>query len=388
MAMSHSPLLPLVYRPTSILFWKSESETFDLAGQNVSTIEKVIHDAFSEPFSLSEMIRITFVTGAGKLARQKYDDNAAKAVTSTLRDLGYEEDRGASAVMECAGSFKLQHDTGKNLKTVVVFPKVVVAGGSEEESAARGGSSNNADSLLPENSPEHKIAFSSMAVFQRMVASMCPSWAQLKGAVGAIDDIKKVVEGLDAKLLQGNPLSDREQEFYDAVSMSSLEEKNGHVRDLMHQIVEEGRITAAERRMLLAQVRERLDKLSEDIKEAEKEKKPKRVENLTAQKSKAEERKEKIEQLDPKQPHPLKNEGEIAKLRKELGPLLDMEEAAKGRLLTLKESQAIARKDEILEEIAQLEVSCHYERKLSVGIRAASYTANLYDSPGALIAIK
>ena len=83
-----------------------ESETFDLAGQNVTTITNTIRSAFSEPMPLTEMIRITFVTGAGKLGRQKYDEGAAKAVTSTLRELGYEEDRGASAVLECAGSFK------------------------------------------------------------------------------------------------------------------------------------------------------------------------------------------------------------------------------------------------------------------------------------------
>jgi hypothetical protein len=115
---SHSPLL--------IFILASESDTFDLAGQNVSTITTNVTNAFSDPFPLDDMIRITFVTGAGKLGRQKYDDGAAKALTSSLRNLGFEEDRGASCVKECAGSFKLQHDTGKNLKTVVVFPNIIV----------------------------------------------------------------------------------------------------------------------------------------------------------------------------------------------------------------------------------------------------------------------
>jgi len=83
----------------------TESSTFDLAGQNVSTITNNIQAAFREPLQISEMIRITFVTGAGKLGRQKYDADAAKAVTSSLRELGFEEDRGASCVVECAGSF-------------------------------------------------------------------------------------------------------------------------------------------------------------------------------------------------------------------------------------------------------------------------------------------
>ena len=98
-----------------------ESETFDLAGQNVTTITKTIETAFQEPFSVENkegMIRLTFVVGAGKASRQNYNAGAAKAVTSSLIRCGYEEDRGASSVAECGGSFKTQHDTGK-LKVVV-----------------------------------------------------------------------------------------------------------------------------------------------------------------------------------------------------------------------------------------------------------------------------
>lgn len=54
----------------------AESETFDLAGHSPASIENIVTSAFSTPFSLPEMIRITFVVGAGKLSRQKYDDKA------------------------------------------------------------------------------------------------------------------------------------------------------------------------------------------------------------------------------------------------------------------------------------------------------------------------
>lgn len=85
-----------------------------MAGNSAETIKKTISSAFVTPLDITEMIRLTFVTGAGKLGRSRYDDNAAKTVTSTLREFGYVEDRGASCVVECAGSFKSQHDTGKN----------------------------------------------------------------------------------------------------------------------------------------------------------------------------------------------------------------------------------------------------------------------------------
>jgi len=301
------------------------------------------------------------VTGAGKLGRQKYDEGAARAITSTLRELGYEEDRGASAVLECAGSFKLQHDTGKNLKTVVVFPNVTGGDAGGDGGADVGGLSledgAGGASFLPEKSPEHKIAYSSMNVFERMINSMCPSWSQKKGCVTEIEAIKKPLEELDSKLVSGTPLSASEQEFYDSVSASSLEEKLACVRGLMHKQVDDGKITAAERKTLLDQISEKLQGLTKDISEAERDGKKKRVENLKAAQEKARERKSKLENISPVSPHPLKNEDKIAKLRAELLPLLDVEEAAKGRLLTLKESQAVGRKDEILEEIAELEES-------------------------------
>src|SRR5210317_936135 len=44
----------------------TESSTFDLGGQNVTTITNNITSAFQDPLPIQEMIRITFVTGAGK----------------------------------------------------------------------------------------------------------------------------------------------------------------------------------------------------------------------------------------------------------------------------------------------------------------------------------
>lgn len=330
----------------------ADSETFDLGGQSPATIEKMVSDAFSAPLPISEMIRITLVTGAGKLERQKYDENAGKAVTSALRALGFVEDRGASAIPECAGSFKMQHDTGKNLKTVVVFPRI--EGGLAEKVGSL--SVNDASSFLPEGSPEHKIAMASMAIFERMIGSMCPSWSQKKACLGVIETIRQQLQGLEQKLLQGTPLSDAEQSFYDSVSVTSLDDKATKVKDLMHKHVEEGRVTAEERQQLLSQVRERVQTLAKEIEEAKASGKAKRVETLAANKSKAQERQKSLESISPQAPHPLKNEAEISKLRKDLEPLLDVEEGAKGRLLTLKESQAIGKKDDILAAISELEV--------------------------------
>lgn len=301
------------------------------------------------------------MTGAGKLARQKYDENAAKAVTSALRELGFEEDRGASCVKECAGSFKLQHDTGKNLKTVVVFPNIDTAEASNVESEGGGdnharGNDKGVRPFLPQGSAEEMIAMSSKGVFENMVKSRCPSWSQKKGCMAALSSIKNLLEDLDQKLLSGTPLSDSEQSFYDSVSVSSVDEKQAYVKDLMHSQVDDGIITSQEKTMLIGQVNERLHALSKDIITAQEEGKSKRVEKLKGMHEKLEKRKEKLEGIVPKGPHRLKHESEITKLRAEMQPLLDIETGAKGRLLSLKETQSLARKDEILEEIAELEV--------------------------------
>jgi len=347
----------------TMMFVKSENETIDLAGQNLSTITANIEAAFAEPFPLKEMIRITFITGAGKLGRQKYDDGAAKAVTSTLRKLGFEEDHAASCVNECGGSFKLQHDTGKNLKTVVVFPNISGGDNDDElEEDMSGMAISSKKSLLPEGSPEQGIAMSSKTVFERMLQSKCPTWSQKKGCLAAIEQVKKIVEELDAKLLSGTPLTDAEQDMYDSVSISSLDEKEAYVKAQMQSQVEDGKLTKQERDMLLSQVSEKIDALDKDISQSKG--KPKKLEKLNAMKEKAVERQAMLEKIEPKVPPRLRHEAEIQKLRVELQPLQKLEDGAKGRLLTVKETQTLARKDEILEEIAQLEV-----RKIVVLVR-------------------
>ena len=307
-----------------------ESETFDLGGQNVATITSTMESAFEEPFELESMIRLTFVTGAGKQNRQKYDDGAAKAITSVLNQYGYQEDRGASGVMECAGSYKLQHDTGKNLKTVVVFPKVSSTKDSNK-------ASQQAESLIPEDSPGYKIAVSSMTVFKNMVKSKCPSWSQKKGCLASIEALKEMVQDLDSQLIKGTPLTDSEQVFYDAAV--NLDEKEEYVRQEMHAQVEAGNITGFEKELLLKHNAERIVALEKDNKPT----------------AKALARKELLESIPPQEPHKLRNQAEIGKLRKELAPLLQLEDETRGRLLNIKETKLLARKDEILEEIEYLE---------------------------------
>lgn len=347
-----------------------------MAGQNVTTIGHMIHDAFAEPFALDQMIRITLVTGAGKLGRQKYDENAAKAVTTALREAGFDEDRAASCVIECAGTFKLQHDTGKNLKTVVVFPKVhnanqtnannnnpTAVNGKENVSGAMSSMSLNGSTspLVPGLTAEQYKALttsSSKTVFEKMMESKCPSWVQKRQCLQFLDQIKQQVEELDQRLCKGTVLTDTEQTFYDTVSTPAIEEKQTIIKDQMHHLVEKGQITLEEKRLLLSQVSERIDHLTKE--EATHAGNKARLEKIQALKTKALERKALLDKTTSQPPHGLRHEAEIRKLRKELQPLLELEATTKGRLLSIKETQTLARKDEILQEITQLEVRWFY----------------------------
>lgn len=302
------------------------------------------------------MIRITFITGAGKLGRQKYDENAAKTVSSTLRDLGFVEDRGASCVNECAGMFKSQHDTGKNLKTIVVFPMITSGGGGDDvDGLDVDGSMSLGQSLLEDGSPKEMIAMSSMNIFERMITNKCQSWSQKKTCLGIIAELKEMLNSLDSKLLSGTVLTDAEQGFYDAISMDTLEAKTTFVKDEMKNHVDEGRITRLETQKLIKQVNDKINTLDEEIDKATNEKKPKKVDKLSTQKGKLMERRETLNNIKPTAPSPLKFQAEIQKLRKEMQPLLKLEKETKGRLLSIKETTILARKDEIEQEILELE---------------------------------
>jgi hypothetical protein len=325
----------------------SDSETFDLAGQNVSTITHNIESAFREPLPLEGvMIRLTFVTGAGKQSRQKYDDGAAKAVTSTLRVLGYSEDHGASCVVECAGTFKLQHDTGKNLKTVVVFPIVLKANTDSQDGLSS--ASDRRTSLAPQESPEHLIATSSLNVFQRMLSSKCPSWTQKKGCLAALEGLKRKVSELENKLVKGQILGAQEQVFYD--SAINLDDKEAHCKTEMHNQVERRQLTQFELSTLQSHNAERIEALKMDLSRAT----GKEVENAQSLLDKANVRKQFLSNIEPLEPHKLKHEQELRKLRKELSPLVELSSSS-SKLRSIKETQSLARKEEIEEEIHALE---------------------------------
>jgi len=342
----------------------TENDVFDLAGHDAVNIIQTIKDAFSTPFALPNMIRITFIVGAGKLSRQKYDDKAMLTLTQTLKMLDYVEDRGASCVNECGGCYKTQHDTGKNLFTVVVFPRLAGQQNDDDDdgcggvTAAASSSEYSIPIPLVEGTAVHTILLATEDYFQRMSPSICPSWSEKKMCSDVLNLAVETVQAMDAKLISGLPLTDHENSFYDAVGgVESIRIKIEFLKKLIIEQVESGALTQSELNRLLQQVDEKISSLNVDIDTAMQNSQEKKASKLTIQKENAESRKRMLKSHKGKVPHALKHEAQIMKLRKQLHPLLKLEKETKGKLLSIKETKELAMKDELLEEISKLEES-------------------------------
>jgi hypothetical protein len=317
----------------------TSSETFDLGGLPSTTISQVVQDAFSRDFELDDggMIRITLVVGAGKGNRSKYDPAALKLVTTSLTAAGYIEDRGASCVIESAGCFKFQHDTGKNLKTVVVFPKIAKERGDNSTSSAPLSSS-----FLPPDSLEFKIAVSTVPLFTNMIKFKFSSWSQKRSLLKLMDEtLVEPLDKLDAMLMRGKPLSEDESMFYE--QCISILEKKGLVKDAMGQQVQEEKLTALEVEFLLDQVAARMEDLKSN---------KKTIPNAL------QERQAKLQSIakNPIPLPPLKHHAALGKLWKQAAPLMYLN-ASGGQLLSPSETKKRGQLEDIMREIADLEES-------------------------------
>ncbi|KAL7534263.1 hypothetical protein ACHAXR_006902 [Thalassiosira sp. AJA248-18] len=361
----------------------TESATFDLAGHDAASIRTVINDAFSHPLSLDAdigMIRITFAVGAGKLSRQKYDAKAGLAVTGSLKQLDYVEDRGASCILECGGCFKSQHDTGKNLFTVVVFPKVFLGEGDDSNGGGRYGNQTvdeDDEPLVPTNSPGYKLAVCSQQTFRNLLTTYCPTYLEKRECLQCLEGLLQVEQAIEKKMMNGHPLDSAEQTFYD--ESSDLKEKYAHTQKESSKHVEEGRLTSDERNVLVSLNEKRIETLMKEDSSA----------SVAEKLKKALARKQQLQTLSDEvlsmnstsYPPPLRYESQITTLRKKLLPLVALEESSRGRLLTLSETRSLTDKEEMESEISRLEeASCGWFEDEEIFQERLSRSREKFDS--------
>jgi len=341
-----------------------ESTSYDLKGSlSQEQAQAVIEAAFKEPLPLEEMIKITLVVGAGKLARQKYDDNLGKWVCNALRDVGYEEDRGASLALECAGSFKFQHDTGKNEKFVHVFPKIkgASAGGAGAGEAGDGAEVDGA-SAGPLTA-EWLCVASNLSTFKDMSKAKLPAWIEKRRCAAMLKEEVTKLEAAEMKLTRMETLSPEEQRLIDNVDRDLIASKVAHLTECMKAMVDEGQLTSAERKLVLEQVSSKLEAVEAEEAACGADQAKKKA-KLGQAKEQIKARKDKISEIKPIQ-HPLQGEAAIKTVWRKLHPMEKLLEKAgpKGRWsskLSQAEVEKLGEKDELDEQLAGLLASARH----------------------------
>lgn len=325
----------------------SETSQWDLGGYTNLQVTNLVKAAFSEPVRLSEMIRHTFVVGGGKKVRQKYDDKMGRWLATALTEAGYTEDRGASTNIECAGTFKQQHDTDKDLKFVHVFPKVDLkpSGGGGEADA-------EASSLVDLGSPAYLATMCSFETFKKMVASKTESWSQRKRLMEELKLALARFDAIEAKMISAQPLSSEEQDLYDQTSREGIDEKLSWLETQIKTLVEQGILTAGEKQQLLSQIEGRIGAVTAQLAEAETAGAQKRAEKMKTQLQQVTARRDKVRAVEPIR-HELRHEAKIKALRVAIVPLVKLE-AAPG-LRSMEEMKKIGTRPELEAEAAKLE---------------------------------
>jgi hypothetical protein len=217
--------------------------------------------AFSEPLPSAKMLRITFTVGGGKKVRQKYGDDLPKYCREALRTLGFEEDRGASACIECAQTYKYQHDTDKDLKFIHVFPRInpAAAEASKGDQADEEEVITVAGIKLEELPPDHLCTIVSMETFLRLVSTQCPSFSQRRALLKAMKEMAARFKGFEERMTNMQPLTKEEDELYN--SAQQLQEKVAELEKQLEGMTEGGHLTKTEIATMVADLNEKIQQV-------------------------------------------------------------------------------------------------------------------------------
>jgi hypothetical protein len=112
--------------------------------------------------------------------------------------------------MECAGSFKFQHDTGKNLLKIHVFPLVVAP---KVDDDGEGDDDNEGDASAPmaNMTPEWLCAAATAETFGRMIDAKMPGWLHRKRCAQTLREFKDKLSVIENKMVSMQTLEPEEQ---------------------------------------------------------------------------------------------------------------------------------------------------------------------------------
>jgi|EP01033_Poteriospumella_lacustris_P012198 hypothetical protein len=330
-----------------------ESDQYDLGGYSEVRAYDLIRNAFGTPLPApTKMIKCQFVVGGGKLVRSRYDDDLPKWLIGALREIGFTEDRSAAETFDSQGTYKQQHDTGQNLKYLIVYPRIAYAskpsGGSDATASAPSG-------IPDEHSPEYIALATDKSTFQDMVGAKVTSYAQKRKLLKFLQEKNEDLKAIEAKLVAGNMLSPSEQAWYDG-GFSADEEKLTWLQNEIKRMVDEGKLTGREKADLVKQIEQNIATTQEELTTARADNKPKKVEKLEAKLTTLQQRKSTVLTINPIVPD-LANSTEIQKLHIQWFPLQSLEDKQRSMTLTLADLKQVQLKTDLEAQIKELELS-------------------------------
>ena len=323
---------------------------YDLAGFTREWTEALVRGAFAEavPAKRGFYAHAKFVVGGGKKTRAKYDDELLKYLTTALREVGFEDDRGASACEACQGTYKYQHDTDKDLKYVHAFPRV-----SHAEDAGGDGGECGSNAAM-HASPEYRACTCDLEEFEQLVQMYTPSFSQKRALLRRMKIMEHALRALEEKVIAMETLDAREQTMYD--SMIEVAAKIEFLQAALDDMIKKGRLTKGEQDEIVEDLSLKLQDIDLMVNEANEEGKTKKIEALLAKKDMAQ---KKIDSITGKPPivYTVPHERELADLKKELNVLKKLQSQAKGKLMSGSDAAKCAKIPALEERIANLEGS-------------------------------
>lgn len=333
-----------------------ESDHYDLAGYNESRCRELIEKSFGTTLEApEEMVKFTFTIGGGKLVRSRYDDSMSKWVVSALKNIGFNEDRSAACDFSCQGTYKQQHDTGQNLKTITIFPKVACADRSVDNCVKQ----EREEDLM--SAKELALMTSDLATFKDIVTSKTSSWSQRKRMLKVLQAAEARFQGLEKKLVHGEMLSPAEQKFYD-INTGNVNEKMTWLQKEIKAMVDKGNLTVSEKENLALSIQNNIDSLNSDIERCTPSGQEKKLPALIEKKEKMQSRLDSVRSINPIT-HRLRKASEIEKVWKLLHDIQLLEDKGRTMSLTLADLKKIEPKPELEQKLLMLQQSsrCWFE---------------------------
>lgn len=257
----------------------TKAEEYDLDNYTEAAAADLMTACFAQQHPSAAPLRCTFIIGGGKSTRGRYDPNLFRAIAAALKAIGFDEDAGASH--GSVGAFKSQHDTGRNIKVVHVYPRVSASGDDDGDEPTGEGAAVPLDA----DSPLYRlIAAETVEAFALLCGEgSIVTYAQLSRLNKNLAPYLALLKAIDAKMMAGQPLTPAEEAWAAITSTDSLQAKVAHVQGLMRALVGAGELSSAERQQVLRSTTPKLEAAELELAAAQSEGKAKRVEKLSQQ---------------------------------------------------------------------------------------------------------